>query len=180
MANQAAKKRKAENEAIVARLRKLILIVNLIYILIRVGWMWDSFGFWNMFGFSLICVTNYFLYSWIAALAQPTYENGELVDGGHDLNMKGHLSEYYFDIIYIAAFVQIATIFSDWFWLTFLVIPAYAVYYLWDWMAPFLASKFTRSEGSTDVMGANRAERRRKEREDRKAAKVKGKVKAKH
>jgi len=84
--------------------------------------------------------------------------------------MKGHLSEYYFDVIYIAAFVEIATIYSDWFWLTFLVIPAYAVYYLWDWIAPFFTSKFGRGDSSVDTSGGNRAERRRKEREERKAA----------
>ena len=54
--------------------------------------------------------------------AEPTYgETGELVDGGADLNMGG-MCTYYHDLIYLAAFVQIVSIFTDRAWLCFAVV----------------------------------------------------------
>ena len=45
------------------------------------------------------------------------------MDGGADLNMGG-MCTYYHDLIYLAAFVQIASIFSERAWLCFAVVRA--------------------------------------------------------
>jgi hypothetical protein len=79
---------------------------------------------WIGLGFCCLC---YFIgYSGISALTRCTYdEKGELIDGGADLSIGG-LSEYYFDIIYISWFVQLATAFvSDWGWAVYLVVCHY-------------------------------------------------------
>lgn len=60
-------------------------------------------------------------------MTEPTYgANGELLDGGSDLNMGG-LCTYYHDLIYLAAIVQIGTIFSSRFWMAFLVVRVAAM-----------------------------------------------------
>jgi len=132
-ANQAAKKRRAENEGILKRLRYLLLISNIAYILLRIVWMNELFGLWHAAGFGVCLVTDIVLFLWISSLAKPTFnESGELIDGGADLSTHGQLSEYAFDVLYIIAFVQITTIFSDYFWLVLLVIPLFAGYKLFS------------------------------------------------
>lgn len=131
MANQAAKKRRAENEGIMKRMRYLLLLVNLLYVALRVVWMNDSFGFWHWVGFGGCSLVNVLVYWWIASLATPTYDaTGDLIDGGADLNTHGNLSEYAFDVVYIVVFVQLTTIISEYFWFILLVIPAFAGYKL--------------------------------------------------
>jgi hypothetical protein len=54
--------------------------------------------------------------------AAPAYNSsGELIYSGADRKMGGVL-EYYHDVLYVAAFVQLAGSFSDWSWLTLLVV----------------------------------------------------------
>lgn len=48
--------------------------------------------------------------------AEPVYENGELIDGGSDLSLRGSLPYYAVEIIYSLALLQLLTIFSDKFW----------------------------------------------------------------
>lgn len=56
--------------------------------------------------------------------AEPIYgQNGELIDGGADLDLGG-LCTYYHDLIYLAAFVQIASIFTSRAWWIFLLVGA--------------------------------------------------------
>eukprot|EP01135_Chromosphaera_perkinsii_P008074 Nk52_evm1s1119 gene=Nk52_evmTU1s1119 len=64
-------------------------------------------------------------------MAEPTFgERGELLDGGTDLNIGG-LSEYIKDVIYVVLFVQVASLYSEWFLLVLLVIPGFALVMLW-------------------------------------------------
>jgi SRP-independent targeting protein 2/TMEM208 len=53
-------------------------------------------------------------------------ENGELIDGGSDLNMGGVLSAYH-DLLYLTAAAQLLSVFSplSW-WLLILVTPSSA------------------------------------------------------
>ena len=46
---------------------------------------------------------------------------GELVDGGADLSLGGMCS-YYHDLIYLAAIVQLASVFTDRIWWSFLLV----------------------------------------------------------
>eukprot|EP01090_Pellita_catalonica_P008886 TRINITY_DN19953_c0_g1_i1.p1 TRINITY_DN19953_c0_g1~~TRINITY_DN19953_c0_g1_i1.p1 ORF type:complete len:175 (-),score=29.48 TRINITY_DN19953_c0_g1_i1:98-622(-) len=139
MANQAAKKRLIENAIIMRRLRMTLLVPNLIYVLFNLlFWYWGAefgFGFWT--GVVLIELVYGVCYLWIHGLAKPEYEdNGKLLSGGSDLTIG--FCEYYFDAIYITIFVQITTLYSNWFWLAYLIIPAYALIKLWGLVKPFL------------------------------------------
>lgn len=65
--------------------------------------------------------------------AEPIYDaSGQLVDGGADLSMGGMCS-YYHDLIYLATIVQVASIFTDRIWWSFLLVSSPSV-------RPFLAS----------------------------------------
>jgi len=89
-----------------------------------------------------LCTLIYwFIYSGLLSFTKCSYDdNGELIDAGIDLNIGG-LSEYYFDVIYITWFVQLTTIFSDWFWMSFLLIPGFAFFKLWTLViGPYLAN----------------------------------------
>ncbi|CAI5518055.1 unnamed protein product [Closterium sp. Naga37s-1] len=132
MANKGAKKRKEENEKHMNRLQKLIVTVNAIYILVRLSLFFASFTWRHWIGLVITTFAYKTCFDQIASLAEATYdETGQLIDGGSDLNMGG-LCGYLHDIIYITAFVQIASILSDWFWLIYLIIPAFALWKLWE------------------------------------------------
>jgi len=132
MANQAAKKQKAKNDSTLRFLRYGIAVVSALYLILRVGVFYSSFTFWHWLGLALFASIYFFCYAGLASMTTCRYdETGELVYGGEDITMPG-LCEYYFDLIYISWFVQVTTILSEWFWFTFLVVPFYAIYKLWD------------------------------------------------
>ncbi|KAL6052980.1 Transmembrane protein 208 [Balamuthia mandrillaris] len=168
MANQAAKKRVKENEQIIYRLRWLIAIVNAIYVLVRVLWYNDSFIGYHWFAFALTTGVYLIFYSWLASLAKPTYEGTELVDGGANLSMPGNLTEYYFDIIYVTAFVQLGSIYSDWMWLLYLVIPIFAVYKLGGLLLSLRSTQQAMSGGEDDP-----SFQKKREKAERRAGRVK-------
>ena len=75
-------------------------------------------------------------------LAAPHYSaTGELIFSGADLKTGGVMS-YYHDVIYLSIFAQVAGAATNYAWLVFLCIPAYALHALWVyvigpwWSAP--------------------------------------------
>lgn len=97
--------------------------------------------------------------------AAPLYgPDGELIYAGADRRTGGVL-EYYFDVVYVAAFVQLLGAFTDWAWLALLAIPAYALWLLWCtvlspwWNAP------KPGEGPPE----SAADRKRREKRERQA-----------
>jgi len=177
MANNAAKKRKFENEAILLRLWKILLIVNAIYILVRMVFFWSSFGTWHWIGFVGTTAVYWFCYSSLSSMAKPTFdEQGKLLDGGGNLS-GGGLVEYYFDVIYVSAFVQLSSILTDWMWLSYLVIPIYAVYALWGLVIkPLLQARSAAAEVNKEESKADQKRREKKERKENRSGRVKYKT----
>lgn len=148
MANQAAKKTKQKNQEILNNTRNIILAVlvsfwwwwltvnQAIYVLYRVFYHFGSFSFLNWIGFFVLLGLLFFCFFGITALAKCSYNStGELVDGGADLSGSGLVEydhpyshwhfRYYFDVLYLTLFVLFASMFSEWFWLTFLLVPLF-------------------------------------------------------
>lgn len=100
-------------------------------------------------------------------MAKPTYDgNGELIDGGFNMN-EGGLCGYIHDILYITAFVQLTSIMSDKFWFVYLVIPVFAFYKLWQLVLyPFFF------QSSPEGMEDEKAKRKR-EKMEKKAGRTK-------
>jgi hypothetical protein len=90
-----------------------------------------------------------------------------------ELDFEVEKSEYTFDVIYVSTLTEIASMFSSWLWLLIFAIPAYACYKAWVMLVkPFLASRAAaaamQEEDDASVKYANRAERRKAEKEERK------------
>lgn|ERR1711988_243351 len=128
MANQAAKKRAAENKKQIEKLRSFSAVVWTLYLAFRVIYCWPSFSIFHIIGSFMALLVNGACYYVVASYCAPTYgSNGEILDAGADLNAS--MFEYSFDIIYITWFVVISSgLLSDWFWLVYLTIPTYATY----------------------------------------------------
>jgi len=125
MANQGAKRRVEENKRRLDNLKIVIAVATAWHLIMR---LFVFSGSISWLGFGVTLVIYILCYSWMAAVAAPSYDGqGGLTDGGADLRMGG-IVEYLFDLIYITAFVQVTSVFSDWLWLTFLVIPFYGLY----------------------------------------------------
>ncbi|KAF9662703.1 hypothetical protein SADUNF_Sadunf18G0081800 [Salix dunnii] len=120
MANQGAKKRKEENARHMANLRRLIIVCNVIYVLVRLVVFHSSFTWKHWIGLILTSVAYFIPYRQLAAMASPTYaEDGDLLDGGFDMSTGG-ICGYLHDVIYITSFVQLMSIISGKFWYTYL------------------------------------------------------------
>lgn len=140
MANQGAKKRKEENARRMKNLLYVIIISNVVYLVIRAGFMHSTFK-WKHWGGWLLTAFAYIIpYQQLYAMALPSYgEGGELIDGGFDMSTGG-ICGYLHDVIYITSFVQLTSIFSEKFWYIYLVIPAFAAYKLFGLVKGFLPS----------------------------------------
>nr|GMC58382.1 transmembrane protein 208 homolog [Ipomoea batatas] len=166
MANQGAKKRKEENARHMRTLLRIILICNAVYLLVRFGIFYSSISWMHWVGLVFTSVAYTLPYQQLAAMAKPSYgDDGELIDGGYDMSTAG-VCGYLHDVIYITCFVQLASILSDKFWYTYLVIPGFALYKSFGFLKGFL------SMGSED---AEEDEKTRKKREkmERKASRTK-------
>ncbi|PNY05970.1 transmembrane protein 208-like protein [Trifolium pratense] len=121
MANQGAKKRKEENTRHMARIRRIIIACNVIYVVIRMLIFHSSFTWKHWIGLVVTSLAYYFPYQQLAKMANPSYaDDGELLDGGFDMTTGG-VCGYLHDVIYITSFVQVASIISGKFWYIYLV-----------------------------------------------------------
>ncbi|EGG16177.1 transmembrane protein [Cavenderia fasciculata] len=171
MAGSGAKKRKQQNEGEIKKLVIALASINALYFIYRVWYHSDSFTFGNwVLWFIVMAMEGVALYL-IKLMAQPTYnEQGELIDGGSDLSMKG-LCEYYFDTIYICLIVQLLGLISDKFFYFILVIPAAIAYFGWSKIAPFI---FPPKEADKEMTATEQAALKKKqEKQERKQNKVK-------
>ncbi|KAK9806528.1 hypothetical protein WJX73_007441 [Symbiochloris irregularis] len=131
MAKAGAKKRLEENRRRLQLLLYAIVTANAVHLLFSFLIFQAKYGALKWLGFALTSGIYVVCYSGLAKAAEPIYsQNGELEDGGANLSIGG-MTGYYHDFIYLAVFVQLASLFSGYFWLIFLAVPAYALYYLW-------------------------------------------------
>jgi len=160
MANAAAKKQKQKNEITIKNLQRISVIIYIFYLLMRVGVYNESFSYLHWGGLIFFTVIYLVTYNGIVSLAAVEYDTqGELTYGGADLAGKG-IVEYYFDLIYITWFVQVATVWSDWFWLIYLVVPTFAVFKLWDLIGPYFFGAKELAEDPKSKKAREKAEKK--------------------
>lgn len=145
MANKNQKKVDEANKKLLANILNTILAINGIYILFNVILSWSTFGFFSICGFLLLNTVYYFTYRYLVSFSEPVItEDDYFVE---DLNKcQGTFAEYCFDIFYIQYFVQITTIYSNWFWLVYLVIPGFAGYKVFGYILMFWKMKNEQNE----------------------------------
>ncbi|XP_070575465.1 transmembrane protein 208-like [Ptychodera flava] len=129
-----------ENKSTVQYYSRMIYATNLIYLLIRMMWMWDSFNVTCWVLFSLAVAVYFGCIRLMHKMAEATFgPTGNLVDAGTDLNMKSGMAEHIKDVILVTIIVQVLSIFSNYFWFLWLVIPGGAFYYIWtNFLAPWI------------------------------------------
>lgn len=79
-----------------------------------------------MAGLGLLLTVHAACWLLLSKSAMPVYapleKGGQLISGGEDLDQKGGVIEYTWDMLYVTLFVQLTTGFiSDWFWLLYTV-----------------------------------------------------------
>ncbi|KAI8825641.1 uncharacterized protein EV422DRAFT_513679 [Fimicolochytrium jonesii] len=141
MANSSAKKLLVTNAARLKSTLQIHLIVVALYSLYRIAFRWSSFSIAVAIGFLLVNGIFYYLYGSLKSAAEPSVdETGAVKHAGQDLNDEsGLVVPYMFDVIYVGWFVLVSTaIISEKFWWTYLIIPLFAVYKIWQKVAPML------------------------------------------
>ncbi|KAL1925010.1 uncharacterized protein VTP21DRAFT_4664 [Calcarisporiella thermophila] len=165
MANTSAKKIAIKNKKTLENLQRGFLIVNAVYVLVRVIFFWSSFSTRHWIGYLSTLGLSLFLYRQLYQMGNPTYaSDGQLVRSGEDLSAEG-LTAYIFDIIYITWFVHLASILSDKFWYTYLAIPCYAVYKAWGYLSPFLFGRSGADQGQGEPAQSKRQQKLQKRQE---------------
>eukprot|EP01102_Stenamoeba_stenopodia_P012017 TRINITY_DN3743_c0_g1_i3.p1 TRINITY_DN3743_c0_g1~~TRINITY_DN3743_c0_g1_i3.p1 ORF type:complete len:164 (+),score=26.99 TRINITY_DN3743_c0_g1_i3:81-572(+) len=141
MANQSAKKIKAQNEK---ELRNILLISAIALCLFgSVRFFVLSYSLWHVVGLLIALGLLYFCYSSLSSFAKPQKATPTSEETHNDLRQQG-LCEYYFDVIYITWFVLVTSLLSDWFWIVYLTIPGFAGWKLWQTvLQPYLAASST-------------------------------------
>ncbi|TPX64448.1 hypothetical protein SpCBS45565_g05863 [Spizellomyces sp. 'palustris'] len=147
MAKGSAKKIHEKNTQTLSTVLKTHVGVTVFYILWRVFFLWSSLSTWHIIGWALANALFVWLYRSLGASAAPSFgPNGVLEDAGADLSAEG-LVAYMFDIIYIGWFVLVATaVISDKLWWTYLVVPGFAAYKIYDKVKPMLTGGSAQQE----------------------------------
>ncbi|RUP48319.1 hypothetical protein BC936DRAFT_144716 [Jimgerdemannia flammicorona] len=163
MANTSAKRIAADNKKTLANLQRGFIAVNIFYILWRVIFYWSTFSFSHFLLYGSTVAVTLYLYNLLYGMGNPVYlSDGSLAKSGDDINGEG-LVAYFFDIIYVTWFVHVTTaLISDKLWWLMLSIPAYAVYKGWGFIAPYLFSGSSASEGNADDTSAGGSKRQQK------------------
>ncbi|KAF0702483.1 hypothetical protein AaE_015895 [Aphanomyces astaci] len=132
MAGQSAKKAQKAGSELSARLNQSILAVNVVYLLYRVLWHFDTFSTWHATGYALILTATYASYTMAVGSA-----------------LEGTNNEYAMDVLLVTLVVQIGTIVSDYFWYLYLVVPGYVFYYVGKKAIGFFFPQGASSEDKT-------------------------------
>ncbi|CAN6880465.1 unnamed protein product [Brassica oleracea] len=163
MANQGAKKRKDENARHMAKLRRIIIACNVVYVIVRMVIFHSSFTWKHWIGLVVTSIGYGVPYKILDGMAKPSVsDDGELIDGGFDMSTGG-ICGYLHDVLYITCFVQLASIISGKFWYTYLVIPAFGAYKASGLIRGFMSQG---SEGGVE----DEKTRKKREKMERKAS----------
>ncbi|XP_020290555.1 transmembrane protein 208 [Pseudomyrmex gracilis] len=71
-------------------------------------------------------------YQFMSYMANPKYSSsGQLLDSGVDLDMEGGIGEHVKDVIILTSGVQVLSLFSNYFWLFWLLVPLRGGWLFW-------------------------------------------------
>lgn len=89
---------------------------------------------------TLSAVVHLASYQFLVFMARARYSSdGQLMDGGLDINMESGVAEHVKDIIILTSLCQTLSAVSVYFWLLWLLLPVRAVHMLWkNVLAPYI------------------------------------------
>ncbi|XP_046996740.1 transmembrane protein 208 [Schistocerca americana] len=141
--------------------RKMVFVANGVYLTVTVV-LSDVFTVANILFFLLAAASYIGSYQFMAYMAKPKYtESGQLVDSGVDLNMEGGIAEHVKDLLILTSACQMLSIFSNYFWLLWLLAPIRGFWLLWvTVLSPWFFQQAPREE--IDEKKQRKLERRMK------------------
>lgn len=141
--------------------RKMVFIANGVYLTVTVA-ISDVFTVANVLFFLLAAASYIGSYQFMAYMARPKYsESGQLVDSGVDLNMEGGIAEHVKDLLILTSACQMLSLFSNYFWLLWLLAPLRGFWLLWvTVLSPWFFQQAPREE--IDEKKQRKLERRMK------------------
>ncbi|TMW57091.1 hypothetical protein Poli38472_003016 [Pythium oligandrum] len=154
MANQAAKKAQKASVSLSATLQQWILPINVLYIVYRLLWHYNSVTMWTLVGYGFLLGVTYLSFSWVVSAKE-----------------EGGTSEYAMDVLIVTLAVQAGLLISDYFWYLFLVIPGYFLY-----LGGGMLLKYVFTPDASEEEELDPAALKRKEKAERKAARPKFKM----
>lgn len=138
----------------------VLAISNVSYLMLRFALFWNSFTLKFIILFAMLSLFTWIAFYIMKSMAKPTLdENGSVLDAA-DLNMPGHVSEYFKDIILFSPIVYSTSLISNYFWLLLLVYPGYAFYLAWK---NFLGPWFFAPAPEDPSSGADQSDKKVKE-----------------
>ncbi|KAI0303179.1 DUF788-domain-containing protein [Russula brevipes] len=178
MANASAKRIASQNEAAIKNMLYGHVLGNLLPLLIRVLFQWQTFRQSKkaIVLYSISVALSQFLYHHLKKMGTPRRDStGNLLSPGDDLNQPG-MTEWIFDILYISWFAQVGSaILGEWFWWIYVVIPTFVIYKLWNVLiSPLLLGRSSSaSEEEPEQEGLSKRQEKLKKRSDRGDPRVK-------
>ena len=114
---------------------------NIIYLILRFLFFWDSFTTKYVILYSFTLLVQSISYFYMKSMSTPIYDDDKktIIDPGSDLNMIGHISEYLKDAILLPIIVYTFSLYTNYAWLLLLIAPIYAFVKLWkSLIAPWI------------------------------------------
>ncbi|KAL0279714.1 UNVERIFIED_CONTAM: hypothetical protein PYX00_001211 [Menopon gallinae] len=155
-----------ENRETLAFYRNMAVITTVSYIIGML--IFSSFRTTDIL-LTIFAVIQYVgCYQFMVHMSKPKYsESGNLIDSGIDLNMVGGVAEHVKDVIILTSGCQVLSLYSNYFWLLWLSVPARAGWILWkDVLAPYFFQKPT-SNPEMDEKKQKKLERRMRRQQNR-------------
>ncbi|KAM7424509.1 hypothetical protein PAMA_000719 [Pampus argenteus] len=155
-----------ENEATLKFYTRVILGANAIYAAVNLLVFYSSSTVWTWLLLMFALAVYVGSYRSMSAMAKPVFaEDGNLLDGGIDLNMEQGMAEHLKDVILLTAIVQVLSSISSYFWCLWLLAPARALQLLW---VNFLGPWFTAESPSAPEEVNDKKQRRQERRQMKK------------
>jgi len=172
MAKSGAKKQHEANKAQLNVLTRALNYAAVFHVVVRWCLRFRTVSKWHVAAFVVTLLSCRASLASLRSFAAPTYDaDGELLDGGGSL--RGGLTEYYQDLIYVGAFALTTSTYSDWFWMSMLIIPVVGGYLIITKLVlPFMSMRKQASEAGERE--ETKEEKRRRERSQRRQAKRRG------
>lgn len=121
-----------ENQETIKFYFQVLAVSNVIYVGITFLLFWESFTAKYMFLFISTSLIAWVAWYFMKNMANPELDyDGNVVGPGSDLNMQGHVSEYFKDAILFSVIVHGLSLISNYFWLLLIIVPVYLFVLLW-------------------------------------------------
>ncbi|XP_005310154.1 transmembrane protein 208 isoform X1 [Chrysemys picta bellii] len=150
-----------ENKETLKFYLRIILGANAIYAVVNLVIFYTTASFWTWVAFVFSMVIYGASYRSMSSMAKASFtDDGNLADGGIDLNMEQGMAEHLKDVILLTAIVQVLSCVSLYVWYFWLLAPGRALYLLWvNILGPWLTA-----DSSAATQEPNEKKQRRQER----------------